>query len=239
MAIMIFFIIFAILTIVALGGFVVGILKIVDVIMDDDYCLSYLGFGFIFSLIFGITTFVLGASCGGYDQVKAYQNYHHAKSELKDKIKDLSSLRQNLSDKKLEIQRLEIEYQNDISLLSAEIRTDQKASAIQTYDQARQNTRISYDLTLICRKKAYIAKLQETEVKLQQGTFELEFLEREAIDDQKLLTTLNNQEVEKLVGDINKVIAKYLPEAGKLAIEVDPNTMQTPEQIWQQINSGK
>lgn len=155
--------------------------------------------------------------------------------ELKKKINDLSSLRQKLIVKKGDIMRLESEYQQDISSLTNEIKTEQRANNILSFYQAQQHPRISYDLLLIRRKKAYIAKLQETEIKLQRGTYELEFLEREAIDDLKMVKTLNNEVVEKLVVDINKIIAKYLPEAGDLVVNVDQNSMQTTEQIWQEI----
>ncbi|MCX6744622.1 MAG: hypothetical protein NTX82_03820, partial [Candidatus Parcubacteria bacterium] len=130
------------------------------------------------------------------------------------------------------------EYQNDIRTLTVEIKAEQRANNIQSFYQAQQHPRISYDLSLIQRKRAYIAKLQETEIKLQRGTYELEFLERQSIDDLKIVKTLGGDQVETLVTNINDVISKYLPEAGELAIEVDPKSRQTPEQIWHQINSG-
>ncbi|MCX6744624.1 MAG: hypothetical protein NTX82_03830 [Candidatus Parcubacteria bacterium] len=229
-----FFFVFIILTCVAAAIVVVGFIKVDNI---SGGC-GHLMFGVPLLLTCGITAIIIGSRCGGCNKIQTVVNYHVSQIKIEGKIKDLSSLRQKLTAKRQEILQLKEGYQNDINSLSVEIRTEQRANNIQTYDQAQQYSRISYDLSLICRKKAYISKLVETEKSLQQGANELEFLEREAIDDQKLLSTLNNQELENLVAEINAVIAKYLPEAGELAIEVDPKSMQTPEQIWNQVNSG-
>lgn len=208
-----------------------GILVILDKMLDEDDWkrLRY-------AVIFTAVIVLLVASYMYKNNLVQPNNRRPVNQwELKKKINDLSSLRQKLTGKKEDIGRLKVEYHNDILSLTNEIKTEQRTNNIQTFYQARQHPRISYDLSLIQRKKAYIAKLQETEIKLQQGTYELEFLEREAVDDLKMAKTMNNQELEKLIRDINNVIARYLPEAGDLAVNIDPKSMQSPEQIWQEI----
>ncbi|MCX6745283.1 MAG: hypothetical protein NTX82_07230 [Candidatus Parcubacteria bacterium] len=193
-------------------------------------------------LVTGLIAYALSGEAGYKEGIKHKVNrvVHFSSKEVKleKKVSELSDLRQQLIQKQQEVRKLQTEYQNDIRSLINEIKSEQKSNKIQTFYQAQQHPRISYDLSLIQRKKAYIAKLQETEIKLQHGTYELEFLERQAIDDLKIVKTLGSDRVEKLVTEINTIISKYLPEAGELAIEVDPKSMQTPEQIWNQINSG-
>ncbi|MCX6744623.1 MAG: hypothetical protein NTX82_03825 [Candidatus Parcubacteria bacterium] len=166
-----------------------------------------------------------------------YITCHH-ELRLERKVNELSDLRQRLQGKKQEVAQLQLKYQGEIDSLVKEIKDEQRINNVQSYSHAQQLPKITYDLSLIQSKKVYIAKLQETGTKLQYGTNELEFLERRAIDDLRMVKTFNRKEVESLVADINNVIAKYLPEAGELAIEVDPNSMQSPEQIWDQINAG-
>ena len=241
---------FWLLALIAIGGLIAAIVGLIQVIVYhdyhndsryDDYKALLIG-GLLFFLVFGTFAYLMSgpADYKPYIQGKYNRIVHFSNKEVKleKKVNELSDLRSQLTQKHQEVKRLQIEYGNDIRSLTNEIKAEQKANHIQTFVQAQQHPRIAYDLSLIQRKKAYIAKLQETEIKLQHGNYELEFLEREAIDDQKMVKTLNNEAVEKLVVDINNIIAKYLPEAGKLAVDIDPNSMQTPEQIWQEINSG-
>jgi hypothetical protein len=209
----------------------------------DGEGLAVTGIFTVVAVVLFIVAYFISGTVGYKDSIKAKYNrtVHFSSKEvrLEKKVRELSDLRQQLIAKQNEVRNLQSEYQNDIRALTSEIKSEQKKANIQSYYQAKQHPRISYDLSLIQRKQAYITKLKETQVKLEHGAYELEFLERQSIDDLKMVKALGNEQVEALVGNINTVIAKYLPEAGKLAIEVDPNSMQTPEQIWQQINSGK
>ncbi|MCX6744625.1 MAG: hypothetical protein NTX82_03835 [Candidatus Parcubacteria bacterium] len=218
-----------------------------------DMTLVIFGFG-IAMLIIGCFIFYLAADVSGHmpkikekyvavslNMKHSYKHiFHHWNKEvvLENKIEELNNLQQKLAAKQLEIQNLQSEYSNEIEGLVDEIRELQQSGNFRTFSQAKEHPGIFYNLSLIQRKQAYIAKLQETSVRLKYGIYELKYLERAACDDLKMVKTLDNEVVETLIKNINTVIDKYLPDAGKLAIEVDPNSMQTPEQIWQQINSG-
>ncbi len=93
-------------------------------------------------------------------------------------------------------------------------------------------------MALIQRKGAYISKLEEILPKLDNGANELEFLQRQTEDDIKMERVLGDKEIEKLANQIEQTIAKYLPEAGELAISVDESKMESPQQIWQRIAAG-
>ena len=236
---MFLFVIFSMITMLALIMMIAGFVEIFNENSTDNGGLFLKGLMAL--LFFSVATFLLANGSGLFkDQgVKADVNVNSNTGQLEAKIKDLSNLREDLIAKKEQGLKLQSEYQEGIQKLKVEIRAEQKANEIMTFDQAQKQPRISFDLQLIQRKQAYIAKLQEIDTKLQQSTYELEFLERQAIDDLKLAQTLNNDEVEKMVGDINSILAKYLPEAGELKVVIDPNTMQTPEQIWESINQKK
>jgi IS1 family transposase len=160
-------------------------------------------------------------------------------AKIEKKVKELNDLYATLSQKQKEVAGLQADYQRSIKELEKEIRSDQKKYHISTYEQASQNSRISYDLALIQRKEAYITKLDEVAQRLQTGTLELEFLRRQSEDDLKMVKVMDKEEIDKLAGQINTVIEKYLPEAGNLAIEIDENSLESPEQIWQRIAQGQ
>ncbi|MCX6744637.1 MAG: hypothetical protein NTX82_03895 [Candidatus Parcubacteria bacterium] len=160
-------------------------------------------------------------------------------SKLCDKIEELVELRQTLTAKKSEINKLIKEYSASIKQLETEIRTEKRSKRINSYAQAKDNQRISYDLALIQRKGAYISKLEEILPKLDNGANELEFLQRQTEDDIKMEQVLGDKEIEKLANQIEQTIAKYLPEAGELAISVDESKMESPQQIWQRISGGE
>jgi hypothetical protein len=156
-------------------------------------------------------------------------------SKLCDKLEELVELRQKLAVKKDEINKLIKEYSASIKLLEDEIRTEKRNKRINSYAEAKDNQRISYDLALIQRKTAYITKLEEVLPKLDSGGNELEFLQRQTEDDIQMEKVLGEKEIEKLAEKIEETIAKYLPEAGELAISVDESKMQSPQQIWERI----
>ncbi|MCX6744634.1 MAG: hypothetical protein NTX82_03880 [Candidatus Parcubacteria bacterium] len=157
-------------------------------------------------------------------------------SKLCDKLEELTELRLKLSAKKEEINKLIKEYSASIKQLEIEIRTEQRSKRINSYAQAKDNQRISYDLALIQRKTAYISKLEEISPKLDNGANELEFLQRQTEDDIKMEQVLGDKEIEKLAAKIEATIAKYLPDAGELAIEIDKDSIPSAESIWQKIS---
>ncbi|MBN1325429.1 hypothetical protein JW977_00395 [Candidatus Falkowbacteria bacterium] len=171
------------------------------------------------------------------DRYNNIVHFSRKENKLDKKVKELSNLRMQLFRKQGEVKQLQAVYQNDINGLVREIKSEQQANHIYTYEQAKAHPRINYDLSLIQRKKAYIIKLSETEIKLQHGTYELEYLERQTIDDLRLVKTLKNEEVENLIDNINEIIDKYMPESGKLVINIDQSSLETPEKIWNDLNN--
>ena len=172
-------------------------------------------------------------------QCQKIPGYYSQTEVLEHKIKEISNLRSELLIKKEEVETLQDDYQTDIGNFQLEILNEKARQGITTYDQAKANTLIFYDLSLIQRNQAYMVKLEEVKSRLDTGANELLYLEREAESDLKLMNVLGKKQIDDLVSNINSQLKKYLPEAGKLAVEADPRSMQSPEQIWEQINQRR
>ena len=194
-------------------------------------------------LVVGIVLVVLATNTNIQTKLDISQlspsNFWGQEAKLKKKIAELSELQESLDKKQKEVADLIITYNSEIDTLIKEIKTDQSQDNVKTFSQAQKHPRIAYDLSLIQRKKAYIAKLEDTQVRLRNGTFELQFLERQVDDDLRLYKTLPEKEVTELVSKVTKVIDQYLPEASELALNIDPNSMPSAESIWQEINKTK
>jgi hypothetical protein len=157
---------------------------------------------------------------------------------IENKIVEIDELRNQLIDKRQDVITLKVQYQHGIDSLKKEIIYEAKLRKLTNFEQAKFFPKISYDISLIQRKGAYINKLMEIEGRLSSGIYQLEYLERQAIDDFYMVNFVQNEAVNDLIKEIDKVIGNYLPDAQKLVISVDVNTMQTPEQIWADILSG-
>jgi hypothetical protein len=235
-----FFWVFLILTLLSFLGFLLYLYSGFKDKRNYNYDIELLIYSLGGLLVFAAIAYFVSGPAGYKKTIK--QKIHHTTHfysqdvKLEKKVKELADLRTRLIAKKSEVKRLQVEYKSNIKDLTKEIKAEKRSAGIRSYEQAQNHPRILYDLSLISRKRAYIEKLKEVEKRLNHGTYELEYLERQAIDDLKIVQTLGDDEVEDLIEDINKVIAKYLPESDKLAIEVDPDSMKTPKQIWQEIN---
>jgi hypothetical protein len=66
----------------------------------------------------------------------------------------------------------------------------------------------------------------------------LAFLYQQAEDDLKILETLSDMKIEKLMGQINQTTHKYQSEAKGLSIDVNGIVLSPPEEIWNSIISN-
>ncbi|MBN1325430.1 hypothetical protein JW977_00400 [Candidatus Falkowbacteria bacterium] len=184
----------------------------------------------ILSIIFIVGLGLLARNA--YNDGKIFNKRQH---QLEVKVKEVKKLKKALEKKIIEVRDLRSEYSNSVANLKGEILAESRAHNIVYYDQAIRNQRISYDLVLIQRKRAYIIKLDEISVRLKRGVVELEFIQRQTEDDVRLVAVLKNEKVNQIISDINEVISRYLPDTSKLEINIDPSEMQTPQQIWYEI----
>ncbi|MCX6745284.1 MAG: hypothetical protein NTX82_07235 [Candidatus Parcubacteria bacterium] len=164
-----------------------------------------------------------------------YHITYRRQIELVKKDNAILVLQAKLSDKLDEISDLRTVYENRTIVLKQEIREHEEANGINTFEEAIKIPTIAYDLSIIRREEAYLDKLKETEIRITLGRSELIYLHRQVRDDLDLINVINDADIDSLVAKINNVIAEYLPDAGKLIIDVNPESRRPPEQIWQEI----
>jgi len=151
------------------------------------------------------------------------------------KIIQIDDLRLKLHGKKKEVISLENQYSRGIQELQEEIKIVAASEKITSLADAQKNGKINYDLALIQRRTGYINKLGEIKARVSEGIYQLEYMERQTADDLPMVQVLTSEDAQKLIAKINEVIAKYLPDASKLAIEIDEKSLPSQEQIWQNI----
>jgi hypothetical protein len=81
----------------------------------------------------------------------------------------------------------------------------------------------------------YISGLSEKVQYLDIASEELAFLYQQAEDDLKVLETLSDMKIEKLMSQINQTTHKYQSEANGLSIDVNGIVLSPTEEIWNSI----
>ncbi len=156
-------------------------------------------------------------------------------AELKRKLKDLNKLQQRLDKKRKQIADSNTAYIQELNVLAEEVKSDIAKDDIGSLEEAKNHPRIKYNLNLIQRKMAYIATLERLTIRLNNGSNELQFLQRQATDDLRIYKTLKSEDVEVLIESIDQVIEEYLPEAAELPIDIDDSLLMEEDQIWEKI----
>jgi hypothetical protein len=151
---------------------------------------------------------------------------------LEQKIADLALLYKQLTDRGSQAEMALDALQTQKQELIAEVMLLAKSDQLKTYQQARDNLRIHYNLILLGTIEAY---LQAFEAKLrlyQTGCDKLNYLKQLANDDIKMITTLNDLQIDALTTQISLLINRYLPEAH--IIQIDPARIipEAPERVW-------
>ena len=151
---------------------------------------------------------------------------------LKRKIADINLLHQQLSDRGLQAQAARDALMTQKQELIAEITVLMKSDDIRTYRQAENNLRIHYNLSLLGILEAYRQTLESKLRLYRTGCDKLSYLSALADDDIKMITTLNDLEIDALTTQISLVINRYLPEAH--VIQIDPIRIEplSPEHVW-------
>ena len=122
--------------------------------------------------------------------------------------------------------------------LKKEIKRERRRSSITSCQEAIRNPRVDYNIKLIQKILVYISRLNEKVQYLDIAGEELAFLYRQAEDDLKILETLSDMKIEKLMGQINQTTHKYQSEAKGLSIDVNGIILSPPEEIWNSIISN-
>jgi len=159
----------------------------------------------------------------------------HKTSELHRKMAEISSLQQKLSQKiRLAMQKQE-QLSQRVDELEKEIKHEKEQLQIDSYQKAIRNPRIEFDLKLIQLLIGYIYGINEKISSFQNGYQTLVFFQQQAQDDLRMIKTLNDMEIDKLITQINSVLDEFFPELGKPVFDTQSIPMKDTEKIWNEI----
>ncbi len=155
------------------------------------------------------------------------------------KISDAGLLRDELLEKKKEIDQLIRYYQKGIADLEDQIKQELHNEAINSYTEGLKNKRIELNLRTIQRRRSYIDGLEKPTRWIKQGSEELLFLKRKAEFDLQLIDIASGIDMDRHVRHIGAAIQKYQPSAEKLAVDRENTDLPALETIWGQIKNQK
>jgi len=159
----------------------------------------------------------------------------HKTSELHRKMAEISSLQQKLSQKiSLAMQKQE-QLNQRVDELEKEINLEKEQLQIESYPKAIRNPRIEFNLKLIQLLIGYIYGINQKISSFQNGYQTLVFFQQQVQDDLRMIKTLNDMEIDKLITQINSVLDEFFPELGKPVFDTQSIPMKDTEKIWNEI----
>lgn len=159
-------------------------------------------------------------------------------SDLTNKMAEISSLRDKVIQRQAQASKLIKQLSQTMVGLKEEIKGEKRKLRITSCQEAIRNPRVDYNIKLIQKILVYISRLNEKVQYLDIASQELAFLYQQAEDDLKILETLSDMKIEKLMGQINQTTHKYQSEAKGLSIDVNGIVLSPPEEIWNSIISN-
>jgi hypothetical protein len=159
-------------------------------------------------------------------------------SDLTNKMAEISSLRDKVIQRQAQASKLIKQLSQTMVELKEEIKGEKRKLRITSCQEAIRNPRVDYNIKLIQKILVYVSRLNEKVQYLDIASEELAFLYQQAEDDLKILETLSDMEIEKLMGQMNQMSNKYQAEANGLSIDADGIVLSPPEEIWNNIISN-
>ena len=153
-------------------------------------------------------------------------------SDLTNKMAEISSLRDKVIQQQAQASKLIKQLSQTMVELKEEIKGEKRKLRITSCQEAIRNPRIDYNIKLIQKILVYISRLNDKVQYLDIAREELVFFYQQAEDDLKILETLSDMKIEKLMGQINQTTHKYQSEAKGLSIDVNGIDLSPPEEIW-------
>ena len=153
-------------------------------------------------------------------------------SDLTNKMAEISSLRDKIIQRQAQASKLIKQLSQTMVELKEEIKGEKRKFRITSCQEAIHNPRIDYNIKLIQKILVYISRLNDKVQYLDIAREELVFFYQQAEDDLKILETLSDMKIEKLMDQINQTTHKYQSEAKGLSIDVNGIDLSPPEEIW-------
>ena len=159
-------------------------------------------------------------------------------SDLTNKMAEISSLRDKVIHRQAQASKLIKQLRQTMVELKEEIKGEKRKFRTTSCQEAIRNPRVDYNIKLIQQILVYTSRLNEKVQYLDIASEELAFLYQQAEDDLKILDTLSDMKIEKLMGQINQTTHEYQSEAKGLSIDVNGIVLSPPEEIWNRIISN-
>ena len=154
-------------------------------------------------------------------------------------IKNAGLLRDELLEKKEEIYRLKLHYQNGIADLEEQISREFQKEGLSSFTEALKNRSIELNLRTIQRRLSYIHGLEKPTRWIKQGSEELLYFKRKAEYDLQLCDIAGGIDMDRHMRHIGAAIQRYRLEAQKLAVDRKNTDLAPLETIWDQIKNQK
>jgi hypothetical protein len=155
------------------------------------------------------------------------------------KIEEAGHQRKKLLQKKEEIYRLKLYYQNGIAELQKQIKQTLRNEAITSYKEALKRRSIELGLRTIQRRRSYMQGLEKPIHWINHGSEELLYLKRKATFDLELIDIADGIDMDGHMRYIDAAIEKFRPSAENLAINHDDSEPSALKAIWQNVKKPK
>ena len=151
-------------------------------------------------------------------------------------MRRIDDMRMALSCKRFRAEQIQAFVQKRQADLLDEMRQRLEALNINTFDPAVKDDRIRFDLRLIGQLRAYSDVLAERIAFFELGDHRLAFYYAQAEDDLKMIQTLSDLGVEKLMAHITEAMASYGQAVQAPLMHADRIPIVPVALLWQQIS---
>ena len=155
--------------------------------------------------------------------------------ELNRKLSEISDLQHVLQEKIATASATRNQLQELISKLAVEIHQRREEENVVSYREALNSSRIHYNIELIRQLTGYTDQLARRITYLQSGNEMLASLAQQIRDDLRLIQTLNDMRIDKLLYRINEVLNEYVAETKKHIFSLESVSWRSSEVIWNEI----
>lgn len=159
----------------------------------------------------------------------------HKTGSLEEKIGKILALRAKMTDKIDQAIEIRTRLEHRFVELREEIQAEQSRFEIHSIQQALQNMRIRYNLSLIQVIRAYRDRLNARIDYFQTGNERLRFMVYEINDSIAIINTLVDMEIENLMNRIDGLLNEYIPETKKQTFDAADILPVPVERVWNEI----
>ena len=157
---------------------------------------------------------------------------------LEQKIYEISALRAKMMDKIDQAIEIRFRLEQHFAELRHEIRVEQARFKFDSPQQAMQNLRVRYNLSLIRAIRTYTNRLNQRIDFFQSANERLRFMVDQIYDDIAILNTLEDMEIDNLIARIDRLLNEFIPEAQKHVFDAAEVLPVPIERIWDEINNN-